>query len=155
MIFLNRKILSILFVIGLLGSNIALAGHPLMARTQSSFPDTMLEVQEALKARGYTIAHIQKCDGGLKGMGYKSDFYRVIFFGKLDEVREISEKYPAMVAFLPLKIAVFAEDDETVLATMNPGDLSRMMNDPALEPYFQRWDQDIRAVLEQVRHSEK
>lgn len=128
------------------------AGHPLMARTQNSFPDTMLDLQEALKAKGYSIAHIQKCDGGLKGMGYKSDFYRVIFFGKLEEVREISSKHPKMVAFLPLKIAVFAENDETVMAAVNPGDLSAMLNEPELEPYLRQWDQDIREVLEQVRH---
>ena len=71
--------------------------------------------------------------------------------GKLEEVRTLSASHPEMAAFLPLKIAVFAENDETVIAAFNPLDLARAMPAEELQPYFRSWNQDIKAVLADVR----
>lgn len=86
---------------------------------------------------------MQACEGGVEKFGYKSDFYRVVFFGKLEKVRRITEKYPDMIPFVPLKIAIFAENDEIVLVSLDPMTLSAHAIRPELQVQLQRWRGDM------------
>ena len=92
----------------------------LMARSVEPFPEAMLDLQESIRAHGYAVTRVQRVDVGLTGMGYKTDKYRIVFLGKIDEIRAIAEKAPRMTPYLPLKISIFAEDGQTVLVTANP-----------------------------------
>jgi uncharacterized protein (DUF302 family) len=123
----------------------------LMARTGMQFERTMGALTQTLGEYGYSVAHVQRCDGGMTDFGYKSDFYRVVFFGKIDEVRRLSRDYPELVPFLPLKMLLFAEKDETVLVILNPLDLARHFEAAELQVQFQRWHSDIRAILGEIR----
>ncbi|MGV6827286.1 MAG: DUF302 domain-containing protein [bacterium] len=125
-----------------------------MIRTSVGFEAAMVVLQESVEAHGYTVAHIQKCDGGMAEFDYKTDFYRVVFFGKLDEVRSISEKHPEMIPFLPLKIALFAEGNETVVVSIDPVAFSDFFPDDELQIQFQRWSSDIRSILGDIRDSD-
>lgn len=131
----------------------ALAVQPLlMARSQLEAERAMEILQETIQEYGYTIAHVQRCDGGMAEFDYKTDFYRVVFFGKLEEVRGILKRYPEMAPFLPLKITVIAEKEETLLTTLDPRALGRLFgNDPVLQVQFARWYNDLHAMLEELR----
>lgn len=131
-----------------------LAGQPIMmARSKLKAGDAMEVLKETVKEYGYTIAHVQRCDGGMAEFDYKTDFYRVLFFGKLEEVRGILSRYPEMAPFLPLKIAVIAENDETVLASVDPRALGHLYgHNPVLQVQFARWYNDIHSMLEELRH---
>jgi uncharacterized protein (DUF302 family) len=127
-----------------------------MARSNAKASHVMDVLKETLPEYGYSIAHTQRCDGGMAEFHYKTDFYRVVFFGKLDEVRGILARYPEMSPYLPLKIAVIAENDETVLAAMDPRALGAMFpDDQVLHLQFDRWYNDIRAMLEEMRQLKK
>ncbi len=127
-----------------------------MARSHAKASHVMDVLKETLPEYGYSIAHTQRCDGGMAEFHYKTDFYRVVFFGKLEEVRGILAKHPEMSPYLPLKIAVIAENDETVLASMDPRALSAMFpEDAALHLQFERWYNDIQAMLEEMRQLKK
>jgi uncharacterized protein (DUF302 family) len=127
------------------------AQSTLMARTDMKFERAIGVLQQTLEEYGYKVAHVQRCDGGMADFGYKSDFYRVVFFGKVEEVRRLSRKHPELVPYLPLKILLFAEKDETVLVVLNPLDLARRFEAEELKVQFQRWHSDIRAILDEVR----
>ena len=99
------------------------------------------------------MAHVQLCDGGMTDFGYKPDLYRVIFFGKVAEVRLISESYPELVAYQPLKIAVIAEADETLLTVLNPETLAPFFADEAVQIQLGRWHNDLVSILSDVRRS--
>jgi uncharacterized protein (DUF302 family) len=123
----------------------------LMARSAVSFDEALPALTRSIEEHGYAVAHIQKCDGGLRGFGYKTDKYRVVFFGKLDEVRELTRLHVELAPFLPLKMAIFAERDETVLSIVNPKALAAFYDEPALQTQFDRWESDIRSVLQEMR----
>jgi uncharacterized protein (DUF302 family) len=125
----------------------------LMSRIPLAADVVLAYLQSSIEEHGYSIAHLQTCDDGLGDFGYKSDFYRVVFFGKVGEARRISARYPELVSYLPLKIAVIAERDETLLTVLNP---------EALEPYFPqeeiqiqlgRWHNDLVSILGDVRRA--
>jgi uncharacterized protein (DUF302 family) len=137
-------------VLGLLAGQ-GRAQETLMVRTAQPFEATMGVLQQTLAEYGYAVAHVQRCDGGMADFGYKSDFYRVVFFGKLGEVRDLSARHPELIPYLPLKILLFAEQDETVLVALNPLALAERYDARELQVQFLRWHSDISAILQEVR----
>jgi len=125
-----------------------------MARTQLSFPEAMAVLQQSIKDRGYSISRVQRVDIGLTASGFKTDKYRVVFFGRLDEVRELTQQYPELIPYLPLKIAIFAENDETLLLASSFEHLRPFYNSPALRNRFDGWEKVIRQILEDVRKAQ-
>ncbi len=126
------------------------ASDLIMARSHEKFPEAMLTLQTSIKEHGYTVARVQRIDIGLTGMGYETDKYRVVFAGKIEEIRQFTDKAPALTPYLPPKIAIFAEGEQTVLVTINPqryGDIAGDAIDPAI---FDRWENDLRSIFSDV-----
>ena len=151
---MRDRLLRLLLPAILLGfSGMASSDNMIMGRVPLRAEIVIEYVLESIEGHGYTIAHIQLCDGGLTEFGYKSDLYRVVFFGKIDEVRRISERYPELVSYLPLKIAVIAEKDETLLTVLNPESLTTFFTDQELQIQLGRWESDLNSIFKDVRRS--
>jgi uncharacterized protein (DUF302 family) len=125
-----------------------------MVRTQQPFPEAMAALQEKIADKGYQLSRVQRVDIGLTASGYETDKYRVVFFGKLDEIRDISERHASLAPYLPLKIAIFAEGDDTILLASSFSHLRPFYPDKDLQADFDRWEKDIDEILEQVRMAE-
>ncbi len=130
-----------------------LADNMIMGRVAVRADIAMAYVQTAIEEHGYTIAHVQLCDGGMTEFGYKSDLYRVVFFGKIDEVRRLSQGHPELASYLPLKIAVIAERDETLLTVLNPDALAPFFADEAIQIQLGRWRNDLQSIFDDVRRA--
>lgn len=146
----------ILLLVLLISSVVAWAEDDelLMARSSLEFPEAMAALQEAVTAHGYTISRVQRVDIGLTAMGYKTDKYRVVFVGKHEQQEMIIKKHPELIPYLPIKVAIFAEGDDTILVAANPLLLSEFFPDPALEKYFRRCENDMRSILVEVQEAE-
>jgi uncharacterized protein (DUF302 family) len=122
-----------------------------MARSSQAFPETMTVLQEVIARHGYTVSRVQRVDIGLTGSGFQTDMYRLVFFAKPDELRDLSQRYPHLIPYLPWPITIFAEGEETLLVTANPAELHALAVNDELEQLFQRWSGEFRAMLEEVR----
>lgn len=153
---LQQLFLPFVFFAALLMTGLTVAGtdndNLLMVRTERPFEIAMEKIQGLISEYGYTVAHTQRCDGGLNDFGYDTDFYRVIFFGKYEEVNKLSELHPEMIPFLPLKFLVFAENDETVIVSLNPDTLAGYFESPDLKNQLQRWHNDIREMFSEMHN---
>jgi len=129
-------------------------GGMVMVRTLLPFPESMLALQESIREHGYTVSRVQRVDIGLTGMGYKTDKYRVVFAGKYDEIRELADKVPELAAYLPPKIAIFAEGEQTILVTAHPSLYARIAGDRVDPVIFDRWESDLLSILHDVRMAE-
>lgn len=125
----------------------------LMVRTHQGFPEAMAKLQETIKRKGYIVSRVQRVDIGLTKSGYKTDKYRVVFFGKPDEFRKLTRQYPELVAYLPLKISIFAEGNDTILVTANPQHLHRGKA-PQLKAIIDRWERDISSIFANMKQEE-
>lgn len=129
---------------------LAVAEDMIMTRSVLAFPEAMLALQESIAAHGYTVSRVQRIDIGLTGMGYKTDKYRIVFAGKIDEIRELTDKAPKLTPYLPPKISIFAEGDQTILVTINPKLYAAIAGD-AIDPVlFDRWESDLRSIFYDV-----
>ncbi len=126
------------------------AEEMIMIRSVLPFPEAMLALQESIAAHGYTVSRVQRIDIGLTGMGYKTDKYRVVFAGKIDEIRELTSKSPKLTPYLPPKVSIFAEGEQTILVTINPRIYAEIAGD-AIDPViFDRWESDLRSIFYDV-----
>jgi uncharacterized protein (DUF302 family) len=130
------------------------AEEMLMVRSKQGFPETMNVLQNSIIEHMYTLSRVQRIDVGLTTAGYKTDKYRVVFFGKHDELKRITEKYPQMLAYLPLKISIFSEGEHTLLVALNPRKYADIVKDREMEIILRRWENDIRSIFRDIRKAE-
>jgi uncharacterized protein (DUF302 family) len=84
-------------------------------------------------------------------MGYTTDNYNIVFFGRLEEVRELSKTHPELIPLFPFKLAVYAEGKDTLFSVLNPAELAPLLDaDKALAEQLSAWEQDFRAVLNEM-----
>jgi len=147
-----RHFLTWLMVLALLAPA-AHADQMLIIRSGQDFEGAMLTLQNAISAQGYKVARVQRVDVGLEARGYKTDKYRVVFYGKPDELALLASKHPQLMPFLPLNIAIFAEGDQTLLSTNRPSVLGEFFPAAELKPVFALWEKDLLEILEKVREA--
>lgn len=147
-----NRLASILFVLLVLCLAVPAqaAQDLLIARAPRAFPEAMAGAQQAIADAGYTVVRVQRVDVGLSSSGFETAEYRLIFFGRADEMQAVPAQAPELMAYLPLKMVIFAEGDTTMLVMQNPALLARLFPQPSLQRYFQRWERDARAVLERM-----
>ncbi|MEW6648295.1 MAG: DUF302 domain-containing protein [Pseudomonadota bacterium] len=145
-------LLSLLLTFGL-SAGVA-ADELFMVRSSHAFPETMSTLQEVITRHGYTVSRVQRVDIGLTDSGFKTDMYRLVFFAKPAELRDLSQRYPHLIPYLPWPITIFAEGEETLLVTANPAELHALAHNDELKQLFQRWSVEYRAILEEVRKGE-
>jgi uncharacterized protein (DUF302 family) len=145
------KAVAALLLIAIAGPLQAGNDQLLMMRSAQGFPETMLALQNSIAEYGYTLSRVQRVDIGLTGSGFTTDKYRIVFFGKPEEVRHLSATYPQLIPYLPLKITLFAEGDETLLTTFDPELLTTLAPDDAFRQQAMRWRSDIIAIFDELR----
>ncbi len=142
-----------LLLLGLLAGP-AVAEDLLMARSTAPFAESMLQLQDAIHQRGYVISRVQRVDIGLTRSGFKTDKYRVVFYARPGELRRLARQVPELIAFLPLKISIFAEGDDTLVVAANPQRLKALFAGKGLDAVFDRWTNDLMAILDRMRATE-
>lgn len=147
----SRSSLPMIFALLLMAIGQAHADGLLMARSLQLFPEAMTSLQSAISARGYKITRLQEVNENLARRDFKSDMYRVVFFGKYEEIKALTTQYPELVPFLPLNITIFAEGNQAILVSAHPRELEKFFPDPSLKPVFERWEKDIAEIMDEVR----
>lgn len=124
-----------------------------MARTKQTFPEAMLKLQDTIRNFDYTISRVQRIDIGLTASGYATDKYRIVFFGTEKEISLITKKYPHLIPYIPWKIAIFAEQQDTLVITSNPMEFSNKKY-PGADKYLLKWKKDIEEIFSIMRVAE-
>jgi uncharacterized protein (DUF302 family) len=123
----------------------------IMVRSAKPFSATLEQLTTAINFNEYKISRIQRVDVGLTKSGYKTKQYRVVFYGKPSELDELVGKYPDLIPFVPLKIVIFAEGDNTILLALNPNELRKLVPNQDLFRYYKEWETDVRNILTEAR----
>jgi uncharacterized protein (DUF302 family) len=123
----------------------------IMVRSAKNFNATLEQLSTAISFNEYKISRIQRVDVGLTKSGYKTKQYRVVFYGKPSEIDKLAGNYPDLIPFLPLKIIIFAEGNNTILLALNPYQLRKLVPNKELFPYYKEWETDVRSILTEAR----
>jgi uncharacterized protein (DUF302 family) len=123
----------------------------LMMRSTQTFPEAMLALQQTLGEYGYTISRVQRVDIGLTASGFQTDKYRIVFFGKPEEIRSLTKAHPQLIPYLPLKMTLFAEEEETLLVALDPTALHEVVPTEEFRFRLMRWKNDIVSIMDELR----
>ncbi len=140
----------LLFILLMLTALPLQADHLIMVRAHQPLPAALDSLKQTIQQQGYTVARVDMVNIGLLGMGYTSNKYRAVFFGKADEIEELSRKYPQLTPYLPLRIAIFAEGDSTLLVTINPSTYHEFLAARKPAEIFNRWEKDIEEIFSRM-----
>ena len=124
-----------------------------MARTNQTFPEAMLKLQDVIVTTGYTVSRVQRIDIGLTKSGYATDKYRIVFFGNKNEIATVSKNYPHLIPNIPWKIAIFAEQQDTLLVSADPMQFSDEKY-PGADKYLLKWKKDIQKMFTYIQESD-
>lgn len=113
----------------------------------------MLKLQDSIRNMDYKVSRVQRIDIGLTKSGYATDKYRIVFFGNEKEINFISSKYPHLIPFIPWKIAIFAEQQETLLVSADPMKFSDKKY-PGADKYLLKWKKDTQKIMNIMRTNE-
>jgi len=127
----------------------------LIERVNAKFSYTWLALDKTIKANGYKAAYLQRCDFALKERHYKSDKYRILFFGQYDEMKEMTHKYPKLAPFFPLKVTVMEEGTHTLIIATPPITLLSLVETDEDRMLIFRWNEDVKSILKQVKNQYK
>jgi uncharacterized protein (DUF302 family) len=151
----RHSLLAALAVVALtLWARCGSAEELLMVRSAHSFPEAMLALQESISEHGYKVSRVQRVDIGLTRSGFQTDKYRVIFFGKPDEIRRLTTEYPQLIPYLPMKMTIFAEEEQTLVVAADPVLLEALVSEPSDRVLFERWKSDIQSIMDDLREEE-
>jgi len=123
----------------------------ILHRSAQNFPEAMLALQGSIGEHGYTVSRVQRVDIGLTKSGYKTDKYRIVFFGKSSEIRAVKQSQPQLIPYLPLKIVIFSENNETLLVASNMTQFSSLANNENTKDLLQRWNNDIQSIFSEIK----
>ena len=148
---IHKKILAGILLAFLFISPLVHADDLIMRRVALSFPEAMTALQAAIANEGYSVSRVQRVDIGLTGSGYDTAEYRIVFFMRENTLHEIAEQHPELTPFLPLKVTIFAEGNDTILVSMNPIKLAEYFPELKMSMTFARWTVDINRIFDRVQ----
>jgi len=148
---IHHKALASLLLILLAFPVSAIADDLIMRRIGMTFPETMSALQSSIVEEGFKVSRVQRVDIGLTSSGYNTAEYRIVFFMREEVVHNIVKQHPELIAFLPLKITIFAEGSETILVTLNPTKLSEFFPDLGMDKIFANWSDEVIRIFDRVQ----
>ena len=122
------------------------------ARCKTPFPESMSSLQEFIIKQGYVISRVQHVDKGLKARGYDTGLYRIVFFGKKDEIHAIQNNYPALIPYIPLNITIFEDGTYTGISTIDPMSISNLYQSKKIKLITKLWHKDIFDIFNNYKH---
>ena len=150
---IQSKLLGLLLFIACMPVQAIITGELIMVRSDKTFSEAMEVLQDSIKSQGYTQSLVHRVDTGLTKSGYPTDKYRVVFFGKAEQIKTLIKTHPELIPYLPLKIAIYAEAEETLLVTSDPAIFIDLYPDPRLRKVFKQWHEDVISIMKKVQNS--
>ena len=123
----------------------------LIERVNAKFSYAWLALSKSIKAHKYKSAYLQRCDFALNERHYKSDKYRILFYGNYDEMKLLSHKYPELVPYFPLKVTVMEEGKHTLMIATPPLTLMPLVETNEERMMILRWNEDMKSIFKQVK----
>jgi uncharacterized protein (DUF302 family) len=111
------------------------------------FPEAMLLLQDAIVSHGYTVSRVQHVDKGLRMFGYETGLYRVVFFGRPQQMADVRENHLELIPYLPLKIMLFEDKGYVIASALEPATLAAFFDDAEIQQLLNSWQKDLIKIV--------
>jgi uncharacterized protein (DUF302 family) len=111
------------------------------------FPESMVSLQEAIASHGYTVSRVQHVDEGLRQRGYETSLYRVVFFGRHQQMAMVRANHLGLMPYLPLKITLFQDGEHVIATALQPATLAAFFDDGNIQQLLASWQKDLTKIM--------
>jgi len=111
------------------------------------FPEAMVLLQDAIASHGYKVSRVQHVDKGLRKFGYETGLYRIVFFGRPQQMAMVRENHIGLIPYLPLKIMLYEDGDYVVASALEPATLAAFFDDAEIQLLLDSWQKDLMKIL--------
>ena len=116
------------------------------------FPESMVILRGLIEKKGYTVSRVQHVDVGLRKRGYKTGLYRVVFFGKNEEIQLLRHNYPSLIPYIPLSITIFEDGNSTGINAIDPNSLQSIYDSDDIQSLVNTWSFDMVDIFREFSH---
>lgn len=128
------------------------AGNLLMARTELPLAEVEEVLKEAIQDQGYSALGSHRVDVSLVSVGLMGKDYLAVTLEREGD-SDLVTRFPELAVYLPLRIVTIAENESTVLVTLNPLYLNNFFKQEELYGVFWQWNKDLSRILEVMREA--
>lgn len=118
----------------------------LTVERQGDYTPALDDLTIAIADHNYTLIKIQPIDEGLRHFGYKTENYKVVFFGNSKQVDQLVADHPEASVMLPLKIMLYQQGNMIVASSPDMGMWKKVFG-PDVIPVIEGWQQDVKKIL--------
>lgn len=111
------------------------------------FPEAIVLLQDAIVSHGYTVSRVQHVDMGLRKFGYETGLYRIVFFGRPQQMSMVRENHIGLIPYLPLKILLFEDGVYVVASAMEPVTLAALFDNSEIQKLLDSWQKDLMMIM--------
>lgn len=148
----------LIFVCLIFTQNIIANDTLLSKQISANFNQTWYSLYAEVKSLGYTTTYLQKCDFALKQRHYESDKYRILFFGEYENMHYLSNKYPMIIPYLPLKMVVVEDnnnDKKSTKLVASPPNILLEIVDEKDGKIIKKWQKDMLKIMQNIQERYK
>ncbi|MCF6281622.1 MAG: hypothetical protein L3J28_05295 [Candidatus Polarisedimenticolaceae bacterium] len=147
---MSRQFQTFISIVLLMFTASVSAGNLIMVRTVLPFESAVETLKVAIAEAGYTVLDDSLVDISLVSASFSTPKYKAIMLESRVGTAELLDRHPMLASFLPLRITIFAEDESSVLVSLNPVYLENYYPDEELAGFFWQWNRDIQQILSSV-----
>lgn len=125
----------------------------ILKKVDNGFAHTWLNLQKYIKKQGYKIAFRQHCDVAMTQRDYQTDKYRILFFGKYQEVKDLTQRNPELTPHLPLAITTIeGKNNTTTLVSDSPQNWLSLIKSKQDKAIVNQWYLDILQIIKNTQN---
>jgi len=111
-------------------------------------PEVLVALEEAVAAQGFRVLARHDLAAAMAKAGIEREPYLVVEVCNARIAAAVLAADPRIGALLPCRIAVYQEDDQTVLTTVLPTHLIGLFPDAGVAEHAAQVDQAMRAMVD-------
>jgi uncharacterized protein (DUF302 family) len=117
-------------------------------KTGKGVDEAVAAVEKAARDKKFRVLFIHNVDRTLKEKGFEREPYRIVEICNAVFASKVLEEDISIGLFLPCKINVYAVEGQTYISGMNPGLMSRFVDNPQINSTAADVEKIIHAIVD-------
>jgi uncharacterized protein (DUF302 family) len=117
-------------------------------KTGKGVDEAVAAVEKAAQDKKFRVLFVHNVDRTLKEKGFEREPYRIVEICNAVFASKVLEEDISIGLFLPCKINVYAVEGQTYISGMNPGLMSRFVDNPQINSIAADVEKIIHAIVD-------
>jgi len=119
--------------------------------SREDFDSTVVELQKEIEKNGMRVLHIHDVQATLAQKGLAHEPFKMIEFCKADYAHTLLGINPRVGIFLPCKISVYIQGEETFISVLNLNSITSLFSDATVISLLSEVNDIVKKIVDSLR----